>query len=144
MNKEITSFLKVYLFTWLSTFLLYFSSIFKASITFDRLWDNYTSIFTNITGFIAFHILALISYLLFLIFRYYIRVYKKKGIGVFFKQLFFRLFTPILLIVIIIKSLLYINNNEGFNYQWNHIIENKTDTIQDLYKIDGKHRGMGV
>ncbi len=144
MKKEITSFLKVYLFTWLSTFLLYFSSIFKASVTFDRLWDNYTSIITNITGFIAFHILALIFYLLFLIFRYYIRVYKKKGIGVFFKQLFFRLFTPILLIVIIIKSLLYINNNEDFNYQWNHIIENKTDTIQDLYKIDGKHRGMGV
>ena len=144
LKKEIKPFLKVYLFTWVITFLLFFSSIVKAGVTFERLWYNYVSVITNSTGLIAFHILALIFYMLFLIIRYFYRTYKKKGIRTFAIRLLFRLFTPILLVIIAIKSLLYINNNENFDYKWNYAVENKTDTVQDLYAIDGKHRGMGV
>ena len=55
-----------------------------------------------------------------------------------------RLITPILLIIIVFKSLLYVNNNENYQYEWDLSVENKSDTIQDFYKQDGKHRGMTV
>ena len=125
-------------------FLLFFFRSFKSNVAFSELWDTYISLFTNKTGLFIFHILAALLYLIFLLIRYFYRTYKKKGIRVFAKRLFLRLFTPILLIIIVIKSLLFVNNNEDFDYTWNHAAENKTDTIQNLYAIDGKHRGMSV
>lgn len=144
MKKEITSFLKVYLFTWVFTFLLFLLNLLDPKVTFESLWENYVQIISSTSGFIFLHIIVALFYLIFLITRYFIRVYKKKGFKTFIKRFTFRLATPILLFIILIKSLLYINNNESFEYEWNYAVENKTDTIQGLYARDGKHRGMGV
>ncbi len=144
LKKEITSFLKVYLFTWIFTFLVFLLNLLNPRFTFKDLWDNYIQIISSLSGFIFLHCIILIFYLSFLIIRYFIRICKKRGFRVFAKQFFLRFLTPVLLVVIAIKSLIYFNNNEDFKYDWNYAIENKTDTIQDLYAIDGKHRGMGV
>ena len=101
-------------------------------------------IITNYKGLILLHSIILLFYITFIIIRYFIRVYKRSGKKVFLKQLLFRLFTPLALIIITFKIILYVNTHETFQYQWNHTIENKADTIQNLYAKDGKHRGVGV
>ncbi|MBL4605233.1 MAG: hypothetical protein JKY02_06125 [Flavobacteriaceae bacterium] len=113
-------------------------------ISFEDLWDSYVQIISSTTGLLLVHAIFILFYLFFLTSRYFIRVYKKKGIKTAIKQLFFRLITPILLIVITLKLILYNNNNEQFDYQWDATVENTSDTIQNLFSIDGKHRGMSV
>ncbi|WP_299801200.1 hypothetical protein [uncultured Maribacter sp.] len=144
MKKEIKSFLIVYLFTWIFTFLLFLLNLLDPQVTFKAFWENYVQIISSTSGFTFLHIIIFLFYIIFLITQYFIRVYRKKGLKTFTERFTFRLATPILLIIVLIKSLLYINNNEDFDYQWNYAVENKTDTVQDLYAIDGKHRGMGV
>ncbi|MFY0630875.1 MAG: hypothetical protein JXR05_10875 [Flavobacteriaceae bacterium] len=144
MKKEIYSFLKVYVFTWVFTFGLFLLNLLNPGYTFERLWDNYVQIISSTKGILILHSVFILFYAIFLIVRYFIRVYRKKGVRTFVKQFLFRFATPILLVFITIKSILYVNNNENFEYQWDTAIENKTDTIEHLYAIDGKHRGMGV
>ncbi|MEQ6124050.1 hypothetical protein AAON49_07625 [Pseudotenacibaculum sp. MALMAid0570] len=51
---------------------------------------------------------------------------------------------PIFLIYYGITSVVESNSKEDFSYSWDYSIENKTDTVQNLYSIDQKHRGMTV
>ena len=144
MKKEIYSFLKVYIFTWVFTFGLFLLNLLNPGYTFERLWSNYIQIISSTTGILLVHAVFVVFYIIFLISRYFIRIYRKKRFKAFAKQFLVRFIVPVLFIIITIKIVLYINNNENFEYQWDASVENKTDTIQHLYKIDGKHRGMGV
>jgi len=134
----------VYLFTWVFTFLLFLLNLLNPKVTFEALWENYIQIISSTRGLIFLHILIILSYLIFLITRYFIRVYRKNGFKTFIKRFSFRLVAPILLVFVLIKSLIYINKNEKFDYKWDYLVENNTTVVQDLYAIDGKHRGMGV
>ncbi len=144
MKKEVYSFLKVYIFTWVFTFAIFSLNLLSPNVTFERLWENYLQIISSTTGLLFLHFIFVIFYSVFLIGRYFVRIYKKKGLRILLKQFLLRFITPVLLVVISIKIIIYSNNNEDFDYQWNTSIENKTDTIKNLYAIDGKHRGMGV
>ncbi|MFD2567593.1 glycoside hydrolase family 113 [Pseudotenacibaculum haliotis] len=143
-KREITAFFKVYLSTWVITFLLFLLNLLNPRISFESLMESYVQIISSGRGQLFLHSIFLIFYILFLIIRYFVRVYKKKGKRVFIRYFTFRLILPVLVVYIGFRSLIYVNNNEGFQYSWNHTIENQTDSIQDLYQIDGKHRGMTV
>lgn len=143
-KREITAFLRVYLSTWIITFLLFLLNLLNPRVSFESLMESYVQIISSGSGQLLLHSIFLIFYLLFLIIRYFVRIYKKKGKRVFIKRFTLRLILPVLIVYIGFRSLIYANNNEDFNYSWNHTVENQTDSIQDLYRIDGKHRGMTV
>lgn len=143
-KKEIRPFLFVYLFTWIFTFLFFIVSGLLANVSFSDIFESYTAVITTSNGFLTLHIFVFIFYILFLMIRYFIRVYKKRGVKTLFKHFILRLVLPVFIIYFGLKYIIESNANEGFKYDWNYAIENKTDTIQGLYSLDGKHRGMTV
>ncbi|WP_378173778.1 hypothetical protein [Aquimarina sp. SS2-1] len=93
---------------------------------------------------IAIHILFALLYIVFLIFRYYMRIQKKKGFKVMIKNFSIRLFTPAFILFGIFKIIIVKNSSENFDYNWIPSIENTSGISNDLFINDGKHRGMTV
>lgn len=144
LQKEIKTFLKVYLFTWIFTFFLFLLNLMNPNITFKQVMEGYWMTISSTSGLVLQHILVLCFYLIFIITRYFVRVYRKKGSKVFLRRFFLRFILPIVLVIISLRLIINSNTNENFNYEWDHSIENKTDSIQHLFAQDGKHRGMTV
>lgn len=143
-QKEIKTFFKVYLFTWVFTFFLFLLNLLNPNITFGQVMEGYWMTISSQSGLVLQHAIFLSFYLIFLIGRYFTRVYRKRGAKVFFRRFLVRFVLPIALVILGVRSVIKSNTNEDFNYQWNHSVENKTDSIQNLFAIDGKHRGMTV
>ncbi len=143
-KKELKTFLKVYLFSWVFNYLLLVLSWLSSGVSFQSFMETYWQMASSSRGLSLQHSLFLFYYVIFLIVRYFVRVYRKKGFKIAFIQFLVRFVLPIIVIYVGLKSLIQVNANEGFDYVWNHSVENKTDSIQDLYALDGKHRGMTV
>lgn len=93
---------------------------------------------------IAIHVLFILCYVLYLITKYFISVYKKKGLRTTAFQFFLKLILPIILITYTIKLIVRNNNNEDFIYEWNYSVENKSGKSNQRYLKDSKIRGMNV
>lgn len=143
-KKEIKVFLRVYVFTWVFTFVIFLLNLLNPNASFRGLLESYWNIVSSLQGFLFVHIIILIFYVLFLIIRYFVNIYKKKGKKTFFLQFLFRFIIPLILVYSSLKYIIHTNTNENFDYQWNHNIENTSDTIQRLYSLDQKHRGMTI
>ncbi len=143
-KKEFITFFKVYICSWILLFLLFLLNLFANGATFWGVVNRFWEIATSSAGFIFFHIVIVILYLLFLIIRYFSRVYQKRGFPILIKQLAFKLFLPVLVCYFSLKLIINSNASEQFDYQWNYSIENKTDRILNRYAIDQKQRGMTV
>jgi len=70
--------------------------------------------------------------------------YKKKGLKIALKRFAIRFLLPVLFLFIIFKSVVYVNQHEDFEYQWNYTAENTTNISKNRFLIDGKIRGMNV
>ncbi|TVZ55428.1 hypothetical protein OD91_0676 [Lutibacter sp. Hel_I_33_5] len=143
-KKTIAQILKVYFFTWAFSFLLFAYFGFSNSSNFRELSSSFFKFTTSKSGVITVHILFIIFFILFLILKYFISTYKKQGLKITLKRVVFRLILPISILVFTLKFILYQNNNEGFNYNWNSIAENKTNTSKKRFLNDSKIRGMSV
>lgn len=145
MKKELFTILRVYICNWILSLILFvIGAIVIADVTFI---DSFKYFFEALerTNFLkAIHVLFIIIYCCFLIFRYFIRVQRKKGFKLMAKQLSLRLFTPAIVLFGIYKFIVIKNSYENFQYNWIPTVENNTGISKDLYKIDGKHRGMNV
>ncbi len=139
MKKEVFAVLKTYIFT-----LFVVCAILLFNNKPARIAEMLLVLFTNKKGLIFFHSLFLIFYLLFLLTRYFIRVYKKSGGIVMFKRLILRFFVPMLLVFLVIKYIIHTNSNENYAYTWDYSVENTNEISKDKYAYDGKHRGMSV
>ena len=144
IKKEFKTFLKVYLFSWVFTFCIFLLNLFNPNTSFSEVMDSYWQIISSGRGLIFVHIVILIFYLLFLIGRYFIRVGKKRGARIAILRFMMLFVIPISILFAGVKELARSNAQEDFEYQWNYSVENKTDSIQDLFLQDGKHRGMTV
>ena len=144
LQKEIKTFLKVYLFAWVFTFFLFLLNLFNPNISFNQVIEGYWITISSASGLVLQHSVVLCFYVIFLVVRYFRRVYRKKGSRVFLKYLVFRFLLPIAILFLGLKALIHSNTNEDFAHEWDHSIENQTDSIQDLFETDGKHRGMTV
>ncbi|TDI72901.1 MAG: hypothetical protein E2O87_06070 [Bacteroidetes bacterium] len=144
MKKLIRTVLIVYLLNWLGVFLLI---VIGVAVNDRTLWDGVTTFF-NIApspSFLkGFHFLFLIVYALFLLIRYYVRVFRKKGYKVFLNRLVLYVVLPIILLVSSYKTLIYMNSQEDFTYAWDDSVENENKFSNNYYTADGKHRGMSV
>ncbi len=60
------------------------------------------------------------------------------------KHLGVRFFSPILLVVLLYNGIIFSNNWEGFDYKWDHAVENRNNISNEYYTKDHKQRGMTV
>jgi len=144
MKTRIKHFIGVYVILWVLSFVVF---IILASRRDNSLSDSVNFFFEiaqNGSFLIAFHVVFLLCYALFLNARYFIKIYRNKGKKIFLKQISYRFAIPLLLIFIGYKTLVFANTYEDITYQWNTTVMNETGSVNNLYEVDKKHRGMSV
>ena len=144
IKKEIFAALVLYLLHW-----IVFSSVVVILLSRGkRTVPESTSLFidflSNSSFVIAIHILFGLALLLFWIIRYFIRLYKKKGVNTLLRQIALRFFTPIIVIFIAFKTLVFANVNEQYNFDWIASVMNTSGEPHNFYNTDQMHRGMSV
>ncbi|MFC4634435.1 hypothetical protein ACFO3O_10990 [Dokdonia ponticola] len=144
MKKILHTALKLYLSTWGVLLLLYFIAIWRAAIPFVEAVKQLGVFVPTFRFLIAFHVFFILVYLLFLVVRYTVRGFKKKGWSLALRRVSFTLVIPFFVIYASIKGMVSFNSAEFFNYTWDYSVENTSEKATNLYEKDGKHRGMSV
>ncbi len=142
-KKEFYTALKIYAITFLGILILILGLLLRQQ-SFDSSLHSLSDLITNTRFLISVHVIFLVVYGLFLLTRYIVRVYRKHGLKTMSKRLSMYVILPMLVLFGSFKTIVHINGNEAFDYQWDHSIENTTGIIKDHYNTDGKHRGMSV
>lgn len=143
-KKEIRNILVIYFLTWLGVFLLVTLRISRGKRTFLESVNLFFEFLSNSSFVIAIHILFGLILVLFWIVRYFIRTYKKRGLRTMIKQLSFRFLTPLLVVFITFKTLVFANSNEDYSFNWAENVMNTRGEPNDFYSTDKMHRGMSV
>lgn len=92
----------------------------------------------------AQHLLFVVVGLLYLLFRYFRTIYRKKGRNVMFKRLGLYLLLPVTLLILGFKMLVYMNTNEILAFEWDETVMNTSGIVAKHFERDGHHRGMSV
>ena len=143
-KKELISALKIYGFTWLLVLALFLWRVVDQDTSVSEALSFFVEAIGNTTFLIAVHVLFAVIYLVFLISRYFLRLYQRKGLKTSLKRFSLWFLSPVLVLILSFRFITYSNSNEEFNFQWDSSIENKTKYSKDLFSKDGKHRGMSV
>ncbi len=139
MKSVVLNVIKVYVFT-----LLFLSLFIGFSASFSRVLGAFETIYTTQRGLLFFHGLVLFFYILFLLIRYFVRVYRKKGTKTMLSRLVYRCLLPLGILIFSVRAIIKNNLQEDFKYQWDYSIENTKAFSNDAYASDTKHRGMSV
>lgn len=144
MNRKVKYFFLSYAFLWLFSFV----SITLLLNRDDRGLRESAGFLFNIAAnrnfLIGFHVVFILSYLLFLAVQYFVKLYRSKSKSIFFKQFGYRFVLPILIAFIGVKTLIYANSYEWHDYQWDDSVMNTKGIVNNLHKVDKKQRGMSV
>lgn len=139
MKKAALNLVKVYAFT-----LLFVALFVGFTASFSRILGAFETIYTTKRGLLFFHSLFALFVLLFLLIRYFVRVYRHKGLKTMLSRLLLRCLLPLTILVFSVRAIIKNNLHEDFNYQWDYSIENTNTHSNDAYALDTKHRGMSV
>ncbi|UWX53799.1 hypothetical protein NYZ99_11680 [Maribacter litopenaei] len=144
MKKKGIHLLLLYLSLWVVTF-VYFLIRFSGR---DGSFAEYISFFFELASrtfiLIGFHILFILCCGLYFVISHFVKVGRKKGSGTAWKQFSFRFLLPIVFLIVGFKTVVFINANEGHDFQWDHGAMNETGKANHFYEIDSKHRGASV
>ena len=99
-------------------------------------------IFISLFKYSPTYFILCIPYVLFLIVRSLIRDYRQRKISGFIKGFGLKIIIPVLLIWGSLQAVNAFRQDENFDYKWDYSVENKMDTIQNLYHDDQKQRGI--
>ncbi len=144
MKREIVIAIIIYIITWGIVFIVPLLFALGTDISFKAVLKNLIEALAYTSFLISIHVLFIVLCVLFLLIRYFKRLYYKKGIRIMGKRVLYNVVIPIFVIVCLYKIIVYTNSSEDFIYQWDHSIENTNEHSKNLYKNDGKHRGMSV
>ena len=144
IKKEIRNILIIYSSTWLFSFLAVTILLYINQNNLKEAATSFFEFLSNPSFLLAIHILFGIVLLLFVIIRYFVRLYKKRGRKIALKQFAFRLLSPALLVFIAFKTLVFANSYEDYDFDWIDTAMNNSGKSKNLCKIDAKHRGMSV
>ncbi|TMM56847.1 hypothetical protein FEE95_10120 [Maribacter algarum] len=144
MKSGIKHFLMVYVILWLIAFVVISFLLSRGERSFLDSSAFFFEIASSRRFLIAFHIVFLLCYSLFLSARYFRKVFLTKGKTIFLKQLSFRFILPILLVFTGYKTLAYSNTNDWYTFDWDATVMNENGHVKNLYDVDKKHRGMSV
>ena len=101
---------------FLSIYLLRFSS-------FTETKDSLAELLTDAPFLVAMQIFFVLVYLCFLLVRYFIRIYRSRGVQYMGKRLVLGVILPIVVMIGVLKTIIYINGKEDFDYTWDHTVE---------------------
>lgn len=138
------SVLLVYLSTWLLSLLFFLFQTIGRDVTITEMLSFYGRFIISNRGLLILHLFFVLLLLLFFISRYFVRVYKTKGVKVFARRLLLWLVLPIAMVYFTLKGIVFYNSSEQYDYAWNSAIENKAPKAVSHFKEDQKHRGMTV
>ena len=144
MKKELLAVLKIYVLTWGIIAGWFIVRSFSSDLSLSESFDQLIQLLAYRQFVIAVHVLFGILYVLFLLVRYFVRIFKKHGFKRMLKRFFLRLALPVSVFVFSINYIFNINTSDDYKYNWNHDVENNAALASDYFKIDGKHRGMSV
>ncbi len=144
LKRESIVALSVYLFTWLFAFVFVLYQYFNDEASFTEGVHAFLDLVERKNVQIVLHMLFFIFYLLFLVIRYFVRTYRNSGYRTMLKHFVLRLMVPILLLSFTYNFIVYANNDEDFEYEWDHSVENSNGYSNNLYDLDEKHRGLHV
>ena len=144
MKKFAQTAILVYFLTWFGTFL----SIVIALFFYDRTLSESITVFFELVpnaSFIkGFHFFYLLILGAFLLIRYLVTSFQKRGFKVFLKRLTLFLLFPLVIIISSYQTLVHVNSQEDFEHLWDTSVENKSGISENRYNTDGLHRGMSV
>lgn len=144
VKKEVRTIGIIYAFTWSFVFIAFTTRISMGKRTVSEAAHLFFEFLSSSNFVIAIQVLFIFFLLLFLITRYFSRVYKKKGAKIFTEQLLYRLITPAICLFIFFKGIVYVNANEDYNFIWDQTLMNADLIPNDFYQLDQMHRGMSV
>jgi len=144
MKSKIKYFILVYALLWVIAFVVCSMLLSRG----DRSLLDGAAFFFEIASsrrfLMAFHIVFVLCYLLFLSMRYFIKLYQSRGKKIAWKQFSFRFMLPLLLVFVGYKTLAYTNAQEWYSFKWDTTAMNENGVVKNLYQKDQKHRGMSV
>ncbi|MBL4709723.1 MAG: hypothetical protein JKY48_14920, partial [Flavobacteriales bacterium] len=144
MKKALLIVVKLYFHTWALSSCGILALAFRSDISLERSFKLLKQLLQHTEFIISLHILFITLYLLFLVIRYFIRLYKKSTGTIVLKQFLVRICIPILVLVSTYKTITYNNKNEAYDYEWDSSLENKGENATNKYSFDGMHRGIHV
>lgn len=135
----------VYLISWILGFLLI---ILQLQLRGQKLSESLSFFFSEIiynrAYLVAQHILFALVSLLYVLFRYFRKVYNQRGAVVMFKRLGLYLLLPITLLVFGYRILVYMNTTETTAFEWDSTVMNASGKVAKHFERDSLHRGMSV
>lgn len=145
LKKEFKTIIIIYIIAWILFFVGIVSLIYsRSNLSFFGSINRFYELLDYANFLKSIHVFFVTVYILFFIVRYFLRIYKKRGFHILLKQFGFRIITPILVLAFVYKLIVYTNNNEDYQYQWDYLVENTSRVSKNLFSIDKKHRGMHV
>ena len=145
MKKIIKKFFLVYLVSWVVGFCLLLWQLMTRGQSFSESTAQYfEDILPNKSYLIAQHLFFLAFLVVFLLFRYFRKVFKKYGSKIMFKRLGLYLLLPVTLLIVGYKSLVHMNTSEVIDFTWDEGAMNRSGEVANHFKQDGLHRGMSV
>jgi len=144
MKKFLRTTLIVYLLTWLAVFLMIVVVVMLNEGSFMDGVINFRDMVPNSSFLIGIHVFFAQIFTVFLLIRYFVRTFRKRGFLVFLKRLSLFILLPATLLFTTYKIVVHINSEEDIAYNWDPRFENKGTISKDHYSNDGKHRGMSV
>lgn len=143
-KKEVFNAFKIYVFTWLVAITLFLNAVADNGRSIKKVFIFFLEALGSTPFLVVIHLLFLAFFISFLTLRYFFNMYLKIGLKTTLKAFLLRCVTPLLTLFLIFRFVSYNNSNEVFNYQWDHSTENHGIRTNNLFAIDGKHRGMSV
>lgn len=144
MKRLLRHVLLLYLLTWVAVFLLIVIAIMINGGSLVDGAKNFMELVTYSSFVLGTHVIFVFFLAFFLMIRYFIRTYHKRGYRVFLKRLSLLVLLPLALTISTYKIVVYFNTNEKFTYRWDTTVENRNEVANDRFQWDGKHRGMSV
>ncbi|NQZ45371.1 MAG: hypothetical protein HRT65_13760 [Flavobacteriaceae bacterium] len=142
--RELRNLVLVYLGAWFFALCFVLIVALANGRSMSRAWSLFLELIEQGDFQIGLHFVFILLYLCFLIVRYFIRVYRKKGRRTLFKRLALRLALPVALAMVLYRLVVYNNAHERFEFEWDASIENNSGKVTDHYAVDSLQRGMSV
>ncbi|NKI30928.1 glycoside hydrolase family 113 [Croceivirga thetidis] len=145
MKKNIKNVVLIYLISWVLGFvLLLWQLVARGEGFVESVQRYFEDVLPNKSFLVAQHLLFLILLVLFLLVRYFRKVYRKYGSKLMFKRLGLYLLLPVTLLVVSFKTLVHLNTSEVIDFTWDEKAMNQSGEVANYYERDGLHRGMSV
>jgi len=141
-RKELRTFVYWYLGAFVAGFIAMFITLWVYVKSPQEAWRFWKMSVPIALPQLLTYIQPLVVYLLFVLVRSLVRNFQKRRWRGLSRGFALKVLLPVFLIWSSIRIIDVYRYGESFDYTWDASVENQQQRIQNLYAIDGKHRGM--